>query len=252
MLHRRLFAYILFLVTTTVVPARADLIVAPNANTGVEGNTATSIPFNPDPRTFQWVFDDSQFAGIAPGSNIMGIGFRLEGGAPTSPTGSLSFDRWDLQISQSLNAPGALSTTFSNNIAADVVLVRSGPLTLSAGSLTGGAGPNPFMTISFTVPYTYTAGDLLLTLRHSGWASVPGPLLLGNLDAVDLPLAVTDSAGANNADALATDAGSVHFFNVPVTQFVFESARAEAPVPGTLALFGLGLAVVAAILRKRV
>ena len=228
---------VLFLLAAAA-PARADLIVAPNAFASIEsGGRVEGGPFGDLGSTSQVVFDDSQFAAIPLGSRITGIGFRLDRSSATGPASSLSFSQWDLQISQSVNAPGSLSVNFADNIAADVVLVHSGPFTLTANSLTGGGSPNPFMTIAFTLPYTYIGGDLLLTLRksdHDG-ANADTPFL----DAVGPAAGEWSSVASIGASSAG---GFANVFNVPVTQFVFEPIQAEAPLPGTLALFALGLA----------
>ncbi len=232
----RAVAAVVVLLTSTL-PARAD-VIAPNANTAVEGNTLTLAPFQ-IASTFQWVFAASELSSVPTGSLVTGIGFRLDGGRATGPAAALNFSRWDLQLSQSLNAPGALDVDFADNIGPDVVTVHSGPLTIPTNFFTGDASPNAFATIVFTTPYTYTGGNLLLTLREVG--GVANPL---SLDAVSLPLAGTDSVGVvENADATS---GAAHQVNVPVTAFTF-TPPAAVPAPATLLLLVSAVAVLGTV-----
>jgi hypothetical protein len=231
----RAVAAVMVLLASTL-PARAD-VIAPNANTAVEGNTLTLAAFQ-TASTFQWVFAASELSSVPTGSLVTGIGFRLNGGQVTFPAAALNLSRWDLQLSQSLNVPGALDVDFADNIGPDVVTVHSGPLTIPANFFTGGAGPNPFAKIVFTTPYTYTGGNLLLTLRELG--GVGNSLFL---DAVSLPLAGTDSVFViENADATS---GTAHQGNVPVTAFTF-TPPAAVPAPATLLLLVSAVAGVGA------
>jgi hypothetical protein len=138
-------------------PAGADVIVLPNADTNVSGDTATIIPLgNSVIQTFQWVYAASQLTSVV-GDEITSIGFRLsaETGTVTTPS---TFAQWNLQVGTSLNPPGTLSANFVANQGADTTTVLSGPLVIPANSLVGGAGPNPFSDIPFTTPYTYHGG----------------------------------------------------------------------------------------------
>jgi hypothetical protein len=213
--------------------AQADLVVTPNANAGVEGAEGTFVPFGPNEWTFQWAIAASQFDSVPVGSQLTAIGLRLDAGQGTIPGSDFTITNWNLQVSQSLNAPSSLSATYANNIAADVVTVRTGALTIAANSLIGGPGVNPFFSIAFTVPYTYNGGDLLLTLRHSGGG--PNPLL----DGIDVSAIIGTVGTAGDQDATAAPPDRVNYYYAPVTQFEFTSAVA-APEPSSLALLGVG------------
>jgi hypothetical protein len=209
--------------------ARADVIVLPNANTNVSGNAALFFPLADGDRTLQWVYSSSQLSSIV-GDTITSIGFRLPAGTGTVTT-PISFTAWNLQVGTSLNPPGSLSATFADNQASDTVTARSGPLTIAANSLIGGAGPNPFFDINFTTPFVYHGGDLLFTLSLTGNTSAVA------VDANNLPTPVTDTVGAFSFNATAGD--STHVFNSPVTQLDFAAAPA-VPEPSSLALLGVG------------
>jgi hypothetical protein len=70
----RAVAAVMVLLASTS-PARAD-VIAPNANTTVEGNTLTLAAFQ-TASTFQWVFAASELSSVPTGSLVTGIGFRL-------------------------------------------------------------------------------------------------------------------------------------------------------------------------------
>jgi hypothetical protein len=230
--------YIVALVVLAAVgTARADTIVLPTSAAGGSFESVGGGPLGDFAVTAQVAF----VAGtklIPSGSRITGIGFRLDESAATGPASDMTFSQWDLQISRSLRPPASLSATFADNIAADVVLVRSGPLTVTADSLIGGGFPNPFMIIPFTVPYTYTGGNLLLTLRKSEHTGDEGLLF----DAVNEGGFFFFQWGSVVQSSASATSGFVNAINVPVTQLVFERPEADAPLPGTLSLLGLSLA----------
>jgi hypothetical protein len=117
----------------TAARASASTIVVPNANAATDGDTTTGIIFGVVPFTFQWVMASSQFTTVAPGSLLTAIGFRLPRGNAVAPF-DLAYSSWDLQLSSSLHPAGSLDPTFANNIASNVVTVRSGVLN-SVGSV---------------------------------------------------------------------------------------------------------------------
>src|SRR5262245_48565353 len=146
----------------------ADTVVpAPFETT--EGASSQFSSLTSGERTLQFVYDSTQLGGLTAGTMISGLAFRLDSAFFGWPAGSRTWSSYNIQLSKSLNDPGALSLTFANNIGGDVVIVRSGSLTLSAGSFSAGGTPNDFgPVISFTTSYLYTGGDLLITIRHTG------------------------------------------------------------------------------------
>ena len=219
----------------------AAAVVAPNAFEVAEGPGTTFVPFRSGPFTFQWVLPASDFAGVSPGTQLTSIGFRLDGDQPTFAQ-ELSFAQWNLQLSSPQSPFPTLSDTFADNIDADVVTVRSGVLAVPGGSLIGGAGPNPFFDIPFTTPYSYTGGPLLVTLSHTGHV---GGGAEPAMDAVAVASGLGNSVGESGFDEAS---GRADFFQFPVTRFGTESVL---PEPGTLMLFGLGLAGLGFAARRR-
>src|SRR5258708_27678859 len=124
-------------------PAFATSIVVPNANTSTNGNGSQLALFGEGGSNFifQWELAGSQLTPID-GTVLTGIGFRLAPGQ-SNVSGPINIGTWDLQISSALNPIGALSTTFANNIGANVVTVHTGALVLPA--LTVGLGQIHFL-----------------------------------------------------------------------------------------------------------
>lgn len=232
MKRNRLGTALLFI--TCAVGAKADLyVVAPNANTSVSGDIfQKSIFDSPGPVTFQWDVAASQLTSLV-GTTITGIGFRLQGGAPTWPTDSLS-PSFDLELSGSANPIGSLSSTQANNIGANATTVYNSSLDIPVNSLVGGSSPNPFYVINFTTPYAYAGGDLLLTLNSVGGI---GPYVdANNIYDPNGPYSVT------YGDTSATVHGysAAEFYSFPITEFQY---TALTPEPGYLVLLGVMMAL---------
>lgn len=146
----------------------AALYVVPTANTSAEGNSSDDAPLGVSGQRFQQVFSSALLSAFPAGSQILGLGLRVNGGETALPAQTVTtFDIW---IGQSLNAPGSLSATFANNRGAGD-LVRQGPLVISAGDFPGGATPNGFGVIPFDIPYEYTGGDLLIEIGYQGFSA---------------------------------------------------------------------------------
>jgi hypothetical protein len=222
----------------------ADTIVVPNANATTNGATIIGGPMQDVAITYQWVFPASQFAGLPVGSQITDIGFRLPGGAGTSPASPLVYPEYDIQLSRPANPFPTLNSTFAANLGPDATLVRSGPLTVPAGAFQGGVGPNPFFDIEFTTPYTYKGGDLLVTLSHVDATSGFGFGFANDAGSVTDGLSNTNLNNSFNATS-----GETNFFNYPITQFSFTPPAVLEP--STLALFALGIAGLAGWRRWR-
>lgn len=220
--------------------------VIPPANAATNGNTATYIPFADYNATFQIDFAASQLAGLAPGTAITDLGFRLVAGSTNQPTTDDLFSSYQITLSKSNNSVGSLSSTFADNIGSDAVTVYNSSLTIPANALTGGSGPNPFYDISFASPYVYTGGDLLITLQHTAGSAV-GFLL----DANSYGDGNADTVGnLNGADSNTAATGTAQFFNYPIVNL--STGVSSVPEPGAYALIAsLGLTGAAFLRRKR-
>ncbi|MAE63758.1 MAG: hypothetical protein CMJ18_05755 [Phycisphaeraceae bacterium] len=148
--------------------AHADLIVLPEDFELVEGNAYEETALGVQANRIQVVFGESELTGLSMGDVITGLTFRIDDAANSS-LGTRTFSNYQILLGQSLNVPGSLSTTFSDNWGADVGAVRNGPLFIGANDWTAGGSPNAFgPTIDFQLGYTYTGGPLLLEYAHNG------------------------------------------------------------------------------------
>ena len=152
----------------TTVPADPTVIV-PGEFTSTDANTSDNAPLGAisSQQHFQQVFSASILTNLSIGELITGIGFRVEGNESALPAQTIS--EFDIGIGQSANAPGDLSATFADNRGADFMTVRSGPLTINAGDFPGGDSPNDFGWISFSTPYEYEGGNLLVEIAYEGF-----------------------------------------------------------------------------------
>lgn len=226
-------------------------VTTPNGFAGTDATGSQSGPFVDTDRTFQYVYAASQFAGLA-GHLITGMAFRANNSETgTKPSQAMNFAHYDIQLSDSVFTPGNLSTTFANNIGANVVTVRSGALTVPAGSFPTGGNPNVFgFVIQFSTPYLYDGQDLLVTLRHTGQGNAGLDFFM---DAINNSLsAVSEGIGASSANGgyTATSipgkaAGQSAIISAPIIQFLL------VPEPASLSLFLIGIVGIGASRRKR-
>lgn len=227
------------LLLACAVGAQADIIVAPNANTGANGGTQQFGVFGNGTDaniTFQWDIAASQLTSLV-GEDITGVGFRLPGGASTVGTAT-TIGAFSLELSSSLSPLGSLNATPANNIAANGVTVYNNPsLVIPANSLVGGVGPNPFYVIDFTTPFLYTGGALLITDTNKTTAML-----------------AVDAASVNSVADTAACFGSgceAEFYNFPVTELLGTPAVSGVPETSSLLLFGTVLAGAFMLFRHR-
>lgn len=218
-------AVLIGMATGAAGQARADFAVAPSGYTSTSGGNMLSTLLNSGARTFQEMFFPDQTGtvpGIPGGSTITQVAFRL---ASTQATVGRELDFADYSV-QLGSEPFVPSESFTGNITANTVTVRSGALSIAANTLQGGSNSvNPFsFVISFTTPFVYTGGILVLTVRHTG-NGVTSPFL----DSAPI------SSGASTryaTGATATDptSGGPN----PIAQFQFTPAVVPEPASATL------------------
>lgn len=229
------------------LPAHAASIVAPGGFTntdapaaqfGVLGNISNS------PSTFQFVVAASELTGITSGAQISAIGFRFAGSPFTDPEGVATYSNYSIQIGRAVNGPTGLSGTFAANTGSDTITARSGALTIAAGSLFDlpGEGPNNFYDLNFTNPYTYTGGNLAVTIRFTPTSGNPG--IAVDAFAPDGRIGTVFNVGSASATT-----GSVNVGNAPVTRFTF--AAGAVPEPATWAMMMVGFGLIGGTLRRR-
>lgn len=238
-----------FVFGMAVLPAHAAnvTVTTPNSFAGTDATGSQSGPFVDTDRTFQYVYAASQFAGLA-GHSITGMAFRANNSeSGTKPAQAMNFAHYDIQLSDSAFTPGNLSNTFANNIGANVVTVRSGALTVPAGSFPTGGNPNAFsFVIQFSTPYLYDGQDLLVTLRHTGQGNAGLDFFM---DAINNSLsAVSQGIGASSANggytATSFPVGQSAIISAPIIQFLL------VPEPASLSLFLMGIVGIGAARRK--
>jgi hypothetical protein len=160
--------------------AASDVTVLPGAWEHQRGSGSNSRLLNETPGVHQAVFAASLLSAIPHGSRIEGIAWRLGGTTANAgpwPPAPVTFGEYNIQVSTSLHPPGSLSNVFDNNIAPDVVLARSGPLEFAAHAFPGAPAPTPAPfgpVVEFSTPFIYNGGDLLITMRRSGYISGSG------------------------------------------------------------------------------
>lgn len=146
-------------------------IIVPGEFTLADANTSDNAPLGAisDQQHFQQVFSASLLNSLSIGELITGIGFRVEANESALPAQTIT--SYDIGLGQSANSPGNLSTTFAANRGADFTTVRSGPLTINANDFPGGNSLNNLGWISFSTPYQYEGGDLLVEISYEGFSS---------------------------------------------------------------------------------
>jgi hypothetical protein len=224
-------------------PALGDIVV-PNQYTNTPASTAglnTFIRDNGNARTGQLLIAGSQLGGVNVGDQISGLTFRLWTGATQAfPATNATWSDYTINVGQGV-AFGSQTTTFASNFVGAPSTVRSGPLTINAGSFTSGGTPNAFgVNIMFNTPYTYTGGNLLIEVRHTGSNIV-------NTASDFLEAALTTDPGYNtqfwSATATGNTATTGALNNFTVARLVVVPTPAAASV--------LGLAGLAALRRRR-
>ncbi len=155
---------------SSVAEVQAAMIVAPNAQTSVEGNSHTNAPFGHYPNTagrLQQVFAASQFSALTGPEYIVQMAFR-----PDSSEGkafSLTTTDIDVYLSTTAVAPDSLVVDFDLNVGANETLVHRGPLSLSSAFAGPAAGPKDFdIILNLQTPFLYDprAGNLLFDIRY--------------------------------------------------------------------------------------
>ncbi|MFO0859652.1 MAG: hypothetical protein U0570_03785 [Phycisphaerales bacterium] len=156
-------------------------VITNEERVAVSGTVGQNTLIQTNARTHMMVSNQNQFDTIGPGSDFVGLSWRLYGDAGASwPAAVANFTKYDVQLSRSQNPPGALSTTIANNVGADAVTVRSGAMSVPVNAF-GARGSEATASFGFEVgfatPYQYRSGPLLSVIRHDGQASGTAELL---------------------------------------------------------------------------
>ncbi|MBX3379543.1 MAG: hypothetical protein KF805_05585 [Phycisphaeraceae bacterium] len=119
-------------------------------------------------RSIMTVAGTDQFDTVAPGSRVVGHSGRLGSGLAAWPPADAVFASYKIDISRSVNPPGALSTTFANNVGTDVVHAYDNALVIPANAFKAASNAPFSHTFWYQNGYPYTGGPLNTFVRHSG------------------------------------------------------------------------------------
>src|SRR5690554_219353 len=192
-------------------------LVVPNGyeNTNVGGTFLG--PLANGARSYQLLVHENQLTDLI-GQNITGISFRSAGGASTTwPANLTTYNDYDIYLSEGV-APANKSLIFANNVVGTQTQVRSGSLAIEPDTYDVSSAVNFGPTITFTNPYTYTGGHLLLEIRHSGSDGTSK-----SVDAVLTSNSLYGSAvGANWVSSMTPPEGNASQGNAAVVRFSHE------------------------------
>jgi hypothetical protein len=178
--------------------------VVPTAYENTPGTATFTGPLASTARTYQLLIAANQLPGLLGLVHMKSISFRLPVSATTNwPASDVTYPSYDIYLSGSVD-PANRSFTFSQNVVGSQKKVRSGPLTITAGSYTTGNSPNEFgVEILFDSVYIYPGGNLLIEIRHSAITGTSrsvdaiGTAIPGYLSDFSAAWASTDTATTN-------------------------------------------------------
>lgn len=150
--------------------------VLPPTSAGVSGGSSNSIPLGSSPGgSYMVLYDPSQLVGLPIGGRITSLQLRLRNSESAPwPTADVTISDYEIRIGTSSRTSATMTGTFAENLS-NAVLVRDGALALTANAYPGGpaSGSTPEgwgPVITFSTPYTYTGGPLVLEFRNTGAA----------------------------------------------------------------------------------
>lgn len=187
-------------------------VVVPNDRATTAGGGSFLGPLSNSGRRYQMLMAASQLTPFL-GKNMMGVAFRNTTTITTAwPSAPATYPDYRILMGPGV-APPLRSLTFADNILGTQQEVRSGPITFATDSYPL-AGPNLEFgqTIPFTTPFLYTGGDLLMEIRHTGFAGTSR-----SVDAVAASGGVgyDTLVGATWSSSFTASAGSRGNFSVP-------------------------------------
>ncbi len=208
-------------------------VIVPGEFTVADADTSDNAPLGAisTQQTFQQVFSSSLLSSLSIGELIPGIGFRVEANESALPAQTIS--EFDISLGQSVNSPGNLSATFADNRGANFTTVRSGPLTINANDFPSGGSPNNFGWISFSTPYQYEGGNLLVEISYEGFSFGRDADAAYPYDS-----SLAETSFGSDYDSTTADEGLYN--EAIVTGFSTKSNLAPVPEPAASILFGAG------------
>lgn len=175
------FCALLFvLMLSSNVKAQSSFITLP----GLSGEDGAFLgPYSNVPRRFQMLIAHAPIS-LMTNKYISSISFRLQDSHTNSwPISDTTFGSYEIYLSKGVTPPN-MQMNFAANITGNQTMVKSGSLTIPAGSVPGGNSSNPYAyTFVFDTPYLYTGGNLVIEIRHTGSnssTSVPSKAIYTN------------------------------------------------------------------------
>jgi hypothetical protein len=166
-------------------PGPTGATVAPSAYNNTPGPTGvnTLVRNSGQGRSYQMQFSANALSGLPIGAKITELRFRLDINATVAfPVAATTWSDYFVILSQAFNPVSSMSATFSANMKSPVI-VKTGTLSISAGTFTTGASPNATgPLIVFDTPYVYQGGDLVMMFRHNGSDSATNTAFLDGLN----------------------------------------------------------------------
>jgi hypothetical protein len=241
-MRKHIFALLAAVIVT--LPAGAQITgVVPNDRATISGTSTFLGPLSTAPRTYQLLIHASELTSFI-GLELSAITYRLGSAASAPwPNASITFENYDIRISQGVD-PMNRSLTFADNVIGPQTLVRSGSLTIPAGSFPVGTAPHPFgPAIDFASTYLYNGGHLLIELRHTGFTGTSA-----SVDAIG----ATGGAGAGYGTRFSA-AWTGSYTGTSGSQGNFSIIQLTAvPEPSSVVLVAVGAAgLVVACWRRR-
>jgi len=229
-LRKHITAEIVIVICLATATVMADeTFMVPGQYALAEAGSSDNAPLGAAEQHFQQVFSSALLTNLSSGDWIDAIAFRVEGNETALPAQTIP--TYNIGLSQSLKAPGSLDPIFANNRGADFLTVRSGALTVSAGDFPGGSSPNGFGWITFSTPYEYKGGDLLIEIDYQGFTAGRDADAAYTFNANLAQTAFGTGYNSTTADAGLYAEALVIGFSV-ITEPI--------PEPGASLLFGMG------------
>jgi PKD repeat protein len=173
-MHR--FATTLVALSLASVASAQFSLVTPNGYASTEGDSNNSIPWNRGTASsrIQYIIDSSHFTnqGITYPIVISQLRYRADAVATTVSWAGGSWPNIRIDMATCPLDYAAASTTFANNLGADLTTVVNGPVTVSPGTGNGVGIPGQwYITIPLTTPFQYNpvlGNDLTIDIYEDG------------------------------------------------------------------------------------
>lgn len=160
-----LMALLLIFILPSNFKAQGSFGILPGA---VNEDGAFQGPYSNVPRRFQILIANAPIS-LFLNKYISSISFRLQDSHTNSwPLSDATFGSYEIYLSKGVTPPN-MQMNFAANITGSQTMVKSGSLTIPAGSVPAGNSSNPYAyTFVFDTPYLYTGGNLVIEIRHTG------------------------------------------------------------------------------------